>query len=49
MLTPKLCPEKYPDTPVSETVSPELSKKKELDLYGEEILLTYLDISPLKL
>jgi len=37
MLTPKLCPVKYPDIPVLVTVSPELLKKKVLDLYGEEI------------
>jgi hypothetical protein len=37
MLTLKLCLVKYPDILVSEIVSPELSKKKELDLYGEEI------------
>lgn len=49
MLTPKSNQEKFLDIPESETVSPEFLLKKELELYGEEILPTFLDISLLKL
>lgn len=41
MPTKKFNPEKLKDIKESEIVSPDVSKKKEPDLYGEEILPTF--------